>query len=132
MSEQEPTHDDHPRDGDPEPLFTERQKRFLVLELVTEVRTDGLYVRLHPVQREPRHIPLSAISEFEATRYSPSEHFGWHWGLRVSAGGKRVVYRLSGDAGVLLHLDDDRRVFVGSQRADELERAIATARDEKE
>lgn len=125
MSEQTPAHHGHAQGGSPDPLFTEKQKRFFVLELLTEVRTDGLYVRLHPFQREPRHIPLSTISEFEATRYSASDHSGWHWGMRVTPDG--IVYRLAGDAGVQLQLKDGRRVFIGSQRADALERAIAAA-----
>lgn len=126
MSEQAPSHTGHAQAASSDPLFVERQKRFFVLELVTKVQADGLYVRLHPFRREPHHIPFSAIVACEVTHYSSSDHFGWHWGMRVTPDG--TVYRLSGDAGVLLRLEDDRRVFIGSQRADELERAIAAAR----
>lgn len=106
-----------------EPLYRETTARFRVLELVTEVRDDGLYVRLAPLQRSFRHVPATEIASVDVTTYSASAYGGWHWGYRRSLGGN-TVYRLRGDRGVELTLEDGETLFVGSQSPAELEAAI--------
>lgn len=104
-------------------LFREVTERFWVLRLVTEVRADGLYVRLDPFQRTFRHLSAEQIREVRATSYSAMDFGGWHWGLRRTPGGN-TVYRLRGSQGVAVVRSDDTTWFVGSQRSAELEAAL--------
>lgn len=106
-----------------EPAFRETTERFWLLRLVTEVRDDELYVRLEPLQRSPRHIASDEIEEVHVETYSATTYGGWHWGLRRTLGGN-TVYRLRGDRGVELVLTDGERVFVGSERPEDLAEAI--------
>jgi hypothetical protein len=92
--------------------------------LHTEVRPDGLYVRFVPFTRQHR-FDWSEIVSAEARRYRPILEYGG-WGIRWSGKGK--AYNVHGDRGVQLVLADGRRLLIGSQEAEALARAIASAR----
>ena len=97
---------------------------FLNLKLVTEVRDDELYVKFEFLWRA-RRIPLSRIRSAAAVNYNPLLDYGG-WGIRC--GRKGMAYNVSGNRGVLLELDEGRPVLVGSQRAEELARAVEIRR----
>ncbi len=99
---------------------------FLTMELVVEVRRDGLYVRFAPFHRRPRVFLWQDIAEFRARRYRPIREFGG-WGIRWGRSGR--AYNVRGDRGLQLVLRDGRRLLIGSQRAEELEEAMRLARD---
>jgi hypothetical protein len=103
--------------------FREVTERFWLLRLVTEVREDGLYVRLAPLQRNLRHVPASDVDTLRETTYDSSAYDGWHWGFRRTGGGHRV-YRLSGKQGVEVVRASGERWFIGSQRSGELVAAL--------
>ncbi|HKJ25937.1 MAG TPA: PH domain-containing protein [Myxococcota bacterium] len=92
--------------------------------LHTEVRPDGLYVRLVPLTRQHR-FAWSEIVSAESRHYRPILDYGG-WGIRFGRAGK--AYNVYGSRGVQLVLADGRRLLIGSQRADALAAAIATAR----
>ena len=92
----------------------------VLMRLVTEVRADGVAVRLIPFPT--RLIRFEEIASAEAVTYRPLREYGG-WGLRFSRRGR--AYSASGNRGVQLVLTDGRRVLIGSHRADELEAAIA-------
>ncbi|MFH1560715.1 MAG: DUF6141 family protein [Chloroflexota bacterium] len=96
----------------------------LSINLRTEVRPDGIYVQFWPLHRGWVHIPAETIHEFTAHTYRPIMDYGG-WGIRWGLKGK--VYSVSGNRGVLLVYGNRHRLLIGSQRADELEQAIATA-----
>jgi hypothetical protein len=95
----------------------------LGVRLRTEVRDDGLYVKLWPVHRSFRRIPWSDIERHEPIEYSSLRRFGG-WGLRVRPG--EVAYNVGGSQGVLIERPGGRSVVVGSGRAGELAEAIDT------
>lgn len=105
------------------PNYRETIDRFWLLRLITEVRPDGLYVRLAPFHRSFRRVPASQIDDVTVTTYSPATYGGWHWGVRRSLGGN-TAYRLRGDRGVELVLEGGRKIFIGSQSPSELETAV--------
>lgn len=88
-----------------------------------EVREGSLGVRLLPIQRSLKWLPLRDVEKSRVTTYRASSYGGWHWGMRASPQGN-TVYRLRGDHGVELVLAGGQRVFVGSQRPAELQDAI--------
>ena len=92
---------------------------FYSMKLVTEVRSDGVYIRFFPLTQQK--IPFEDIRRCEARTYSPIREFGG-WGIRY--GRKTKAYNVSGNQGVQLELSNGKRLLIGSQRPEELARAI--------
>jgi hypothetical protein len=89
--------------------------------LTTEVRPDGLYVRLYPIHRSYRHIGLEVIEKCEVLTYRAIRDFGG-WGIR--AGRKGRAYNVFGNKGAYLTFKDGKRLLIGSQKAESLVEAI--------
>ena len=97
---------------------------FAVARLETTVEPDGLRTRFAPLQPHGRFVPWRRLTTFAAVSYSPVRDYGG-WGVR--GWGQTMAYNARGSEGVLLLTADGRSLLVGSQRALELERAIAAA-----
>ena len=94
---------------------------FLFSQLVTEVRDDGIYIRFFPFHKAFRRIAFTEVKQCKVRTYSPIREYGG-WGIRVRCKGK--AYNVSGNRGVQIELLNGRRLLIGSQRAEELWRAI--------
>ena len=111
-------------------------------KLVTKLDASTLHLRIYPLKWSllPRRmmqkdIAVSGICEWEVRTYNSlrsREYWGWHfWGLSVAKGGYLYVMRPSSPMsgrGVQLRLRSGERVLVGSERPEELERAITIAK----
>ena len=97
---------------------------FYSARLVTEVRSDGLYIRFFPFHRTFLRFPVDSIKHSEARTYSPIGEYGG-WGIRYGWNGK--AYNVSGNEGVQFELHDGKRVLVGSQRPLEFINALRAA-----
>jgi len=95
---------------------------FLLLNLETEVRPDGLYVRYFPFHINFKRFAVEDLSEYYARQYRPILEYGG-WGVRCSLR-KGKAYNVSGNRGVQLVFKNGKRLLIGSQRAKELEEAI--------
>ncbi|SIS10109.1 hypothetical protein [Natronorubrum thiooxidans] len=91
------------------------------LRLQTEVRADGIYLKMWPLHRSFRRISWSEIERYESKRYRPLREFGG-WGIRWAPG--KLAYNVSGDQGVWIERTNGRAILVGSQHAEEFVRAI--------
>lgn len=91
------------------------------VRLRTEVRSDGVYIKLWPLHLSFRHIPWSEVESYEAVEYSPILRFGG-WGIRFSFG--EVAYSTSGKEGIMIERNGKRSVLVGSGRVEEFLEAI--------
>ena len=92
---------------------------FYSLRLISEVRKEGLYIRFYPFRA--KQICWHDIVSCEARTYKPLSEYGG-WGIKYGRSG--WAYNIIGDRGVQLVLGDGKRILIGSQRADELEKAI--------
>ena len=92
---------------------------FYTLRLITEVRDEGLYIRFYPLRGKV--IRYQSIKSCEARTYKPLSEYGG-WGIKYGRSG--WAYNIIGDRGVQLVLDNNKRILIGSQRADELKQAI--------
>jgi hypothetical protein len=86
---------------------------FCSARLMTEVRSDGLYLRFFPFHWSFLRFPVGSIKHSEARTYSPIKEYGG-WGIRYTWNGK--AYNVSGNQGVQFELHDGKRFLVGSQR----------------
>jgi len=102
---------------------------FFFSQLITEVRDDGIYIRFSPFHRDFRRIAFTEVKQYEVRTYRPIREYGG-WGIRVRCKGK--AYNVSGDRGVQIELLNGRRLLIGSQRAEELWRAILEKYAEQE
>lgn len=93
---------------------------FRSLKLVTEVHEDHVHIRYFPLHS--RTIFFSEMKSAAARTYRPIVEYGG-WGIRWSPT-NGMAYNVSGNKGVQLELTSGKRVLIGSQRADELERAL--------
>jgi len=96
---------------------------FVLLKMETEVRPDGLYIRYFPFHIHFKKFPPDDILECHARQYKPIREYGG-WGIRCGFAGKGKAYNVSGDKGVQLVFKNGKRLLIGSQRAEELEKAI--------
>lgn len=94
---------------------------FFNMQLITEVRTDGVYVRFVPIHRSSVRILKEDIVKFRKVEYSPVWQYGG-WGIRYGFGGK--AYNVSGNQGVSLELKNGRNLLIGSQKAEDLYNAL--------
>lgn len=98
---------------------------FLALRLETEVRSDGLFFRFFPWHITFRRIVFGDIQSYEAVKYNPLKEY-WGWGIRYGLRGK--AYNVSGDKGLRVKLRTGKEILFGSQKPEELAKAIETAR----
>jgi len=100
---------------------------FFVSQLVTEVHDDGIYIRFFPFHRTFRRIAFTEVKQYKVRTYHPIREYGG-WGIRIRYKGK--AYNVSGNRGVQIELLNGNRLLIGSQRAEELLRAIHEKYDE--
>jgi type IV secretory pathway VirB3-like protein len=96
---------------------------FYFMRLSVEVDTEALHIRFFPFLRKT--IPVTDVVHWEARTYRPLAEYGG-WGIRYACG-KGWAYNVSGNQGVQLQLANGKRILIGSQRAQELARAIGGA-----
>ena len=90
------------------------------------VTVDEAGIHIRQLWLFKRDIPFDRIASFEARTYRPiREYLGW--GVRYGPSG--MAYNMSGNRGLQLILTDGSRVLIGSQRPEDLERAVAIARE---
>ncbi len=94
----------------------------LVVPLRVTVRQDEVEARFGEVIRF--RIPVADIVSATACTYQPLLDYGG-WGIRFGRGGR--AYSMGGNQGVQLVLRDSSRILIGSERPDELARAIGSA-----
>ena len=93
-----------------------------LLRMTTEVHPTELRVWFGLLPSHRHSIPLAAIRSVEAVRYRPWRDCGG-WGLRRGLHNERV-FSARGDHAVRLTLHDGSTLLIGSQRPDDLARAL--------
>ena len=91
------------------------------IRLTTEVRNDGIYVKMWPLHQTFRWISWSEIERYEAKTYHPIREFGG-WGIRWAPG--KIAYNVSGNRGVWIQRTNGRDILIGSQHVEEFVTAI--------
>ncbi len=94
---------------------------FYTLNLTTELRDDGLYIRFFPLHLSFHKIPLEDLKRYEVRTYNPIMEYGG-WGIKYGKMGK--AYNVSGNRGVQLEFTDGKRLLIGSQKPEQLDSAI--------
>ena len=88
---------------------------FYSARLVTEVRSDGLYLRFFSFHWSFLRFPVDSIKHSEVRTYSPIKDYGG-WGIRYTWWNGKA-YNVNGNQGVQFGLHDGKHFLVGSQRS---------------
>ncbi|MCF8234309.1 MAG: DUF6141 family protein [Bacteroidales bacterium] len=89
----------------------------------TEIRSDGIYYRLAPIMRSKK-IKTEDITEWHLRKYKPVREFGG-WGIRFSFRKKgSKTYNVKGKSGLQLKLDSGKKILIGTQKPEEIEKAM--------
>ena len=98
----------------------------LVCRLRVRVDHQSLDISFRPFVH--RRIRLQDIAQFEPRTYRPLIDASG-WGVHYSFTGKGWAYNVSGDRAVQIKLKNGGWLLIGSQKPDELAKAIAEARE---
>jgi hypothetical protein len=96
-----------------------------IARLIVEVHKDGVYFRFIPFHRRYQKLALDKIIKYEAVSYRPLADYGG-WGIR--RGKEGYAYTVSGSRGVMFGLEHGRNVLLGSNKPEEMARAVEQAR----
>jgi len=90
--------------------------RLNTVRMVTEVLQGEVVVRFRGIWKK-RRVPAESIRSVATIEYDPTVDFGGY-GIRSGRGG--LAYIARGNRAVQLELIDGERLFIGSQKPDEL------------
>lgn len=100
----------------------------LYFRLITQVRTNGIHIRYIPFHWTPKVFLWDEIESEETRTYRPILEYGG-WGIRWGLFGKGMAYTVKGNRGLQLVMKDGKRILVGTQKPDELSKAIQNAKE---
>lgn len=90
-----------------------------MLKLSVIITPQSIMYRMFPFQRTYRNIRLDQVNHAFLLEYNDALSFHG-WGFRISLTGKYRSYTVKGYKGVELVLKNDKTIFLGSGRANEL------------
>ena len=86
-------------------------------QLNTRITQSGIYVRFYPFHRKFRFYPWDAIQKLYLRKYSPIGEYGG-FGIRYSGNG--TAFNTSGNMGLQLELQNNKRLLIGTKKAADL------------
>lgn len=101
------------------------------IRLDTEIRKDGVHVRFFPFHLRYRFYSWDSIRHVQVRKYNAIIEYGG-WGFRLGLLGKGKALSISGDQGLQLEFNDDKKLLIGTKKPKEMEEAILGARQRKD
>lgn len=97
--------------------------RLITVKLVTDLWQDKLSIVMRGLWRV-RNVPLDRVEDAQVVTFDAAKDYG---GYGIRTAGRTKAYIAAGERGVSLKLAKGSTVVVGSQRPDQLARAIHAA-----
>jgi len=95
---------------------------YFSLKLATEVREDGVYIKLFPIHFSFRKAVFpEEIKRYMIKIYNPLKEYGG-WGIRFGKNGR--AYNAKGNEGILFELKDGKNILIGTQKPQEFSAAV--------
>lgn len=88
----------------------------LNLKLITEIKSNGIYVKMVPFHLKWQVFPFENIKSAELIKYNPLKDYGG-WGIRYGKG--RKAYNARGNMGIMLYFKDGKKLLIGTQKGEE-------------
>lgn len=96
---------------------------FVNFRLDTIIKKDGIYVRFFPFHIKFKKYTWNTLTKAYVRQYSPITEYGG-WGLRLGLFGKGKAYNISGDQGLQLEFTGNKKLLIGTNKADELTKVL--------
>lgn len=92
---------------------------FINFRLDTIIKRDGIYVRFFPFHMTFKHYNWNNLTKSFVRQYSAISEYGG-WGLRFGLFGKGKAYNVSGNKGLQLEFNNNKKLLIGTTKPDEL------------
>jgi hypothetical protein len=96
---------------------------FINFRLDTQIKMDGIYIRFFPFHIKFKHYAWESLTKSYVRSYSAIAEYGG-WGLRLGLFGKETAYNVSGSKGLQLEFKKNKKLLIGTNKADELSEAL--------
>ena len=96
---------------------------FTIMRLETVVTDEGICVRFFPFHLSYRQYTWNSLNRFYVRTYKPLSEYGG-WGLRQGFSGQGKAYNVAGYHGLQLEFTDKKRLLIGTQKPQELQRIL--------
>ncbi len=103
---------------------------YLSAKLEVWIDEDGIHYRFWPLIFKERLISIHEINRYEIRQYRPIVDYGG-WGMKKSFKWGRA-YNISGNIGLQLYLNNNKKVLFGTQRQQAILHAMDTIMAEKQ
>ena len=90
---------------------------FWLLKLETTIDENGIQYRFFPLQPKIKTIPWNEIQKISIRKYNPLTEYGG-WGIKLGA------RNVKGNIGLQLELKNGKKILIGTQKREEMERVI--------
>jgi hypothetical protein len=97
---------------------------FFIIKLETKIDELGVRVRLFPFHLQFKYFPWKTIRKGYIREYSPIGEYGG-WGLRLGLFGKGKAYNVSGNMGLQLVFNNNKKLLIGTQKSQEMRKFLA-------
>ncbi|MFN5421816.1 MAG: hypothetical protein ACK5AO_00995 [bacterium] len=94
---------------------------FRTISLTTQITDEGIMCKLFPFHLSFRVFKWTDIANCHVRKYKPLLEYGG-WGLKYGTSG--LAYNISGNMGIQLELQDGRKILIGTQQPEEVERVL--------
>ncbi|MDP3312222.1 hypothetical protein [Lutibacter sp.] len=102
---------------------------FVLLKLKTRIDEKGIYYKYFPFHLKYQFIAWNNISKISIRNYDAISEFGG-WGIKFSFRKKRgKSFTTKGDVGLQLELKNGKKILIGTQKKEEIQRTIDTYKD---
>ena len=99
---------------------------FLLIKLTTRIDEKGIYYQFFPFYLSPKLVSWHTISTYRFKKYSVISEYGAS-GLRIVFFRKNgKAFTTKGNMGLQLELKNGKRILIGTQKQDDLRRALDT------
>ena len=100
---------------------------FTTMKLIVVIDSDNLYYSYYPFVRSKKQLRKNDLKQVEVRKYNPILEYGG-WGYRISARNGKA-YNMKGSYGLQLVFNNGDRLLIGTQKPEELKRAIDQLKD---
>lgn len=101
---------------------------FLKLKLKTRVDEKGVHYQFFPFHLSYKLIRWESISNCYIRNYDGISEFGG-WGIKFSFKNKGKSFTTKGNIGLQIKLTNGNKIFIGTQKKEELQRVLTTYND---
>ena len=92
---------------------------FLILKLETTIDEKGIHYRFYPLKPTLKTTDWNTINKVYIRKYNPVLEYGG-WGI------KRGARNVKGNIGLQLELKNGKKLLIGTQKKEEMERVLKT------